>query len=130
MNLFRSLSGLFLSRLRWLFAIGDERDAGILALGHQIFVLQRQVVRPKFTETDRTIRVILSRAFDRRRLAEVFPVLLATGLLGDPPPIRDPSLLGAAAARPRASAFGSDAYPDVWTKAAALLQSIVENGNH
>jgi death on curing protein len=54
-------------------------------------------------------------------------VLLATGLLGDPPPIRDLGLLGAAAARPGASAFGADAYPDVWTKAAALLQSIVKN---
>jgi death-on-curing protein len=31
-------------------------------------------------------------------------------------------------ARPQTSAFGEDAYPDVWTKAAALLQSVV--GNH
>jgi death-on-curing protein len=54
-------------------------------------------------------------------------VLLATGLLGDPAPIRDLGLLGAAAARPQASAFGADAYPDTWTRAAALLQSIVEN---
>ncbi len=54
-------------------------------------------------------------------------VLFATGLLGDPAPIRDLGLLSAAAARPRASAFGADAYPDVSTKAAALLQSIVKN---
>ncbi len=54
-------------------------------------------------------------------------VALAAGLLGDPPPIRDLGLLGAAAARPSASAFGDDAYPDVWTKAAALLQSVVKN---
>ncbi|MCY4422016.1 MAG: type II toxin-antitoxin system death-on-curing family toxin [Acidimicrobiaceae bacterium] len=53
---------------------------------------------------------------------------LARRLLGDPPPIRDAGLLAAAAARPKASAFGVDAYPDTWTKAAALLQSIV--GNH
>ena len=53
---------------------------------------------------------------------------LAHFLLGDPPPIRDAGLLAAAAARPQASAFGADAYPDTWTKAAALLQSIV--GNH
>ena len=52
---------------------------------------------------------------------------LATGLLGDPPPIRDLGLLGSAAARPRATAFGEDAYPDLWTKAAALLHSVVEN---
>jgi death-on-curing protein len=49
-------------------------------------------------------------------------------LMGEPPPIRDIGLLGAAAARPQTSAFGEDAYPDLWTKAAALLQSIV--GNH
>lgn len=52
---------------------------------------------------------------------------LATGLLGDPPPIRDLGLLGSAAARPQATAFGEDAYPDVWLKAAALLHSIVKN---
>ena len=52
---------------------------------------------------------------------------LARLLLGDPPPIRDAGLLASAAARPQASAFGADAYPDVWTKAAALLQSIVKD---
>ena len=29
--------------------------------------------------------------------------------------------------RPQATAFGEDAYPDLWTKAAALLHSIVKN---
>ena len=53
---------------------------------------------------------------------------LARRLFGEPPPVRDVGLLGAAAARPLASAFGEDAYPDVWTKAGALLHSIV--GNH
>ena len=52
---------------------------------------------------------------------------LAARLLGDPPPIRDIGLLGAAASRPQTSAFGEDAYPDLWTKAAALLHSIVKN---
>lgn len=52
---------------------------------------------------------------------------LAAGLLGDPPPIRDLGLLGSAAARPQATAFGEDAYPDLWSKAAALLHSIVKN---
>lgn len=54
-------------------------------------------------------------------------LLLATVLLGDPPPVRDLGLLVAAVARPSASAFGEDAYPDIWSKAAALLQSIVKN---
>ena len=52
---------------------------------------------------------------------------LAERLLGPNPPIRDVGLLGSAAARPRTTAFGADAYPDVWTKAAALLLSIVKN---
>jgi death-on-curing protein len=54
-------------------------------------------------------------------------VELAAGLLGDPPPVRDLGLFGSAAARPQATAFGDDAYPDLWTKAAALLHSIVKN---
>jgi death-on-curing protein len=54
-------------------------------------------------------------------------VHLAGLLLGNPPPIRDIGLLGAAAARPQTTVSGEDAYPDLWSKAAALLQSIVKN---
>jgi death-on-curing protein len=54
-------------------------------------------------------------------------MVLAAGLFGEPLPVRDIGLLESAAARPRASAFGQDAYVDVWTKAAALLQSLVKN---
>lgn len=54
-------------------------------------------------------------------------LILATGILGDPPPVRDYGLLESAVARPRASVFGEDAYPDIWTKAAALLQSLVKS---
>jgi death-on-curing protein len=52
---------------------------------------------------------------------------LAIGLLGDPAPIRDIGLLGSAVARPQTTAFGEDAYPDIWTKAAALLHSALKN---
>ena len=52
---------------------------------------------------------------------------LAQRLLGDPPPIRDVGLLGSAVARPQTAVGGNDAYPTVWLKAAALLQSIVDN---
>ena len=52
---------------------------------------------------------------------------LAVALLGDPAPIREIGLLGSAVARPQTTAFGEDAYPDIWTKAAALLHSIVKN---
>ncbi len=41
--------------------------------------------------------------------------------------VRDLGLLDAAAARPRASAFGEDAYPSLSAKAAALLESLVRN---
>lgn len=67
----------------------------------------------------------MSREFDYLDTNDL--VDLAAGLLGDPPPIRDLGLLGSAAARPQATAFGEDAYPDIWTKAAALLHSIVKN---
>ena len=52
---------------------------------------------------------------------------LATRLLGDPPPVRDVGLLGSAVARPQTTVGGQDAYPTIWLKAAALLQSIVNN---
>ena len=52
---------------------------------------------------------------------------LAGLLLGDPPPIRDIGLLGSAVARPQTSIGGQDAYASIWSKAAALLQSVVNN---
>lgn len=39
--------------------------------------------------------------------------------------VRDHGLLESAAARPRTSVFGRDAYPDLHVKAAALLHSLV-----
>ncbi len=41
--------------------------------------------------------------------------------------IRDIGLLESAAARPRSSAFGNDAYPSIHDKAAALLHSLARN---
>ncbi|WP_433535888.1 type II toxin-antitoxin system death-on-curing family toxin [Micromonospora sp. CA-249363] len=41
--------------------------------------------------------------------------------------IRDAGLVESAVARPRTSVFGEDAYPDLWTKAAALLHSLANN---
>lgn len=49
----------------------------------------------------------------------------AEAALGATPSVRDIGLLEAAVARTKASIFGADAYPDLDTKAAALLQSIV-----
>lgn len=42
-------------------------------------------------------------------------------------PVRDIGLLDAAVHRPRSTLFGVDAYPDLDTKAAALLHSLVRN---
>lgn len=42
-------------------------------------------------------------------------------------PVRDVGLLDAACARPRASAFGQDAYPTLHAKAAALLHSLARD---
>jgi len=41
--------------------------------------------------------------------------------------VGDYGLLDAAVARPQATAFGVDAYPDDYAKAAALLQSLARN---
>ena len=41
--------------------------------------------------------------------------------------LRDRSLLESAVARPKASAFGADGYPDLVAKPAALLHSLVLN---
>lgn len=45
MTLIAVLARLVLMRLRWLFAGGDSRDAEILALRHQVLVMQRQIER-------------------------------------------------------------------------------------
>lgn len=41
--------------------------------------------------------------------------------------VKDYSLFNSALNRPQQSAFGEDAYPDLWTKAAALYASIAQN---
>jgi death-on-curing protein len=52
---------------------------------------------------------------------------VAARTLGPDYTVRDYGLLEAALARPQATAFGKDAYPDLDTKAAALLHSIARN---
>ncbi len=52
---------------------------------------------------------------------------VAERVLGGEPAIRDIGLLEAAVARPRATAFGADAYPDLDAKAAALQHSVARN---
>jgi death-on-curing protein len=38
--------------------------------------------------------------------------------------VRDTSILASAAARPQTSVYGEDAYPGVWEKAGALMESL------
>ena len=52
---------------------------------------------------------------------------VAERTLGMAPVVRDHGLLESALARPRATAFGADAYPSIHEKAAALLHSLVRN---
>ena len=55
-------------------------------------------------------------------------VLIAGSVaIGNQLQVSDYGLLDAAIARPRATVFGLDAYPDKFTKAAALLQSLARN---
>jgi death-on-curing protein len=52
---------------------------------------------------------------------------VAANAIGGQPLVRDYGLLESAAARPQTNLFGADAYPDVWTKAAALGHSLIRN---
>lgn len=52
---------------------------------------------------------------------------IARVAVGGPVEVRDVGLLDAAVHRPRASVLGQDAYPDLFTKAAALLHSLARS---
>jgi len=58
-------------------------------------------------------------------LAELIHV--AERALGTEVPVRDAGLLQSALARPQTTAFGTDAYPSLEEKAAALLHSLARN---
>lgn len=82
MTLVATFRQVIIGRLRWLLATGDERDAEILALRHQILVLQRQVDRPRFTDTDRTVLAVLSTAFTRTRLPRIMLIVQPKTVIG------------------------------------------------
>jgi death on curing protein len=52
---------------------------------------------------------------------------IARAAVGGPVEVRDIGLLDAAVNRPRARVLGHDAYPDLMTKAAALLHSLARS---
>ena len=82
MHLATTIRHLIIGRLRWLFATGDKRDAEILALRHQILVLQRQINRPRFTDTDRTILAVLSTVVARSRLQQILLIVQPKTVIG------------------------------------------------
>ena len=73
---------LLIARLGLLLVSGEKRDVEILALAHQLLVLQRQVNHPRFTPTDRTTLAGLSTAFDRRRLGQVLLIVKPPAVIG------------------------------------------------
>ncbi|CAB4956468.1 MAG: type II toxin-antitoxin system death-on-curing family toxin [Actinobacteria bacterium] len=54
-------------------------------------------------------------------------LIVAERVIGGDVLLRDAGLLESAAARPQTTVFGDDAYPDLHSKAAALLLSICKN---
>jgi death-on-curing protein len=60
------------------------------------------------------------------RYLEVENVLRLAERLGEPLP-RDLGLVASGVGRPQTTVFGADAYPDVHTKAAALMHSLARN---
>jgi death-on-curing protein len=62
-----------------------------------------------------------------RHLTAEQALRIARAAVGGPIHVRDAGLLEAAVHRPRASVLGQDVYPDLLTKAAALLHSLARS---
>lgn len=52
---------------------------------------------------------------------------IAEAAIGAPAQVREPGLLDSALSRPRTTVFGERAYPDLFTQAAAMFQSLAAN---
>ena len=74
--------GLLISRVVLLLRSENGKDAEILALRHQLTVLQRQVQGPRFTRADRSMLAILAKALRRDRLNTVFRIVTPATVLG------------------------------------------------
>ncbi|MCP4961893.1 MAG: transposase [Actinomycetia bacterium] len=73
---------LAFDRAGLLLVSGDDRVAEILALRHQIRVLQRQINRPRFTPADRAVLAVVAKAFDRRRLDRILLIVKPETVIG------------------------------------------------
>jgi putative transposase len=68
----RTLGFLVIRRVLGLIGLGpapDAKDVEIAVLRHQLVVLRRQVARPRYTPTDRTLLAALARMVPRERWA-------------------------------------------------------------
>jgi putative transposase len=73
----RTLAFMTVRRVLGLVGLGpsaDAKDVEIAVLRHQVMVLRRQVARPRYTDTDRTVLARLARLLPRDR----WPVFLVT----------------------------------------------------
>src|SRR5438874_10729063 len=76
----RTLAFVMVRRLLGLVGLGpspDAKDVEIAVLRHQLMVLQRQVVRPRYTSADRMVLASLATLMSRERWA-LFLVTPAT----------------------------------------------------
>jgi putative transposase len=76
----RTLGFVIVRRLLELIGLGpapDAKDVEIAVLRHQLVVLRRQVVRPRYTPTDRIVLASLAKLMARERWA-LFLVTPAT----------------------------------------------------
>jgi putative transposase len=81
-TLLPAFARLVLTRFRWLFASGDARDTEILALRHQVLVLQRQINRPRFNDADRTLLALLADVMERGRHHRTFLIVRPATVVG------------------------------------------------
>jgi hypothetical protein len=73
---------LLAARVGLLALRGDQRDAEMLGLRHQVHVLRRQVARPRFTAGTVWCSPSSLGAVHRRRLSEVFLIVQPATVLG------------------------------------------------
>jgi len=73
---------LTFERVGLLLVSRDDRAAEILALRHQVRVLQRQVKQPRFTPTDRAVLAVLTKAVDHKRLSKVLLIAKPETVIG------------------------------------------------
>ena len=73
---------LIAARVVLLALSGDRRDTEILALRHQVMVLQRQIKRTRFSNTDRAILSVLAKSVGRARLSRLLLIVKPATVIG------------------------------------------------